>query len=190
MEADTTDGTDGTDDLRRQSGEVGPEGGDGCKPDSVRAGVSRPWTVIYLSDEDPEAVGGCPRAHRPGRRPVPPVLSCTAWGLSCPLAYAWGGGLLPRHFTLAPVGRYIFCDTFRRGGLATAAPLFSQGMLPCGVRTFLFSWPLRVTEATVRHRGYCGTFLSRGKPFRDSVTTFSVLLDMVRRSPHSEWSDL
>ena len=37
----------------------------------------------------------------PGRRPIPSVLSCTAQGLSCPRAYAWGGGLLPRLFTLA-----------------------------------------------------------------------------------------
>ena len=37
----------------------------------------------------------------PGRRPILSVLSCTAEGLSCPRAYAWGGGLLPRRFTLA-----------------------------------------------------------------------------------------
>src|SRR5690349_1902012 len=31
----------------------------------------------------------------------PPVLSCTAWGFSCHLAYARRGELLPRLFTLA-----------------------------------------------------------------------------------------
>jgi hypothetical protein len=86
----------------------------------------------------------------PGRRPVPSVLSCTAQGLSCPLAYAWGGGLLPRRFTLAfsacssdcspepdAIKRTVFCDTFRRKELSFSAPLLSQGGLPCGVRTFL-----------------------------------------------------
>ena len=29
-----------------------------------------------------------------------PVLPCTAWGLSCPLGYPWGGELLPHLFTL------------------------------------------------------------------------------------------
>ena len=38
-----------------------------------------------------------------GRRPVPPVLSCTAWGLSCAFDYSRAGGLLPRLFTLTIV---------------------------------------------------------------------------------------
>ena len=86
--------------------------------------------------------------RRPGRRPIPSVLSCTGQGLSCPLAYAWGGGLLPRRFNLAfsadprvagvcAIKRFIFCDTFRRKELSFSAPLLSQGGLPCGVRTFL-----------------------------------------------------
>jgi hypothetical protein len=33
--------------------------------------------------------------------------------------------------------RFIFCDTFRRKELSFSAPLLSQGVLPCGVRTFL-----------------------------------------------------
>ncbi len=40
------------------------------------------------------------KAPRPDRRSVCPVLSCTAWGLPCPLSYPRGGELLPRHFTL------------------------------------------------------------------------------------------
>jgi hypothetical protein len=89
----------------------------------------------------------------PGRRPIPSVSSCTAQGLSCPRAYAWGGGLLPRHFTLAcsdcssdrspepgASKRFVFCDTFRRKELSFSAPLLSQGGLPCGVRTFLSSF--------------------------------------------------
>ena len=63
------------------------------------------------------------------------VLSCTTRGFSCARLYSRAGGLLPRHFTLtqhlfrAPhlklnissengAGRYIFCDTIRRLGLA------------------------------------------------------------------------
>ena len=39
---------------------------------------------------------------RNGQAIQPPVLSCTAWGLSCS-AHCWtDGGLLPRHFTLTP----------------------------------------------------------------------------------------
>ena len=95
--------------------------------------------------------GGWTRIARPGRRPVPPVLSCTAQGLSCPFAFAQGGGLLPRLFTLTSLitarserssepemmKRSIFCDTCRRKELSFSAPLLSQGVLPCGVRTFL-----------------------------------------------------
>jgi len=73
--------------------------------------------------------------------PIPPVLSCTAWGFSCPLACARGGGLLPRLFTLtrrlAPVGG-LFSVTLSVGrGFRAGLPRVLRGMLPCGVRTFL-----------------------------------------------------
>jgi hypothetical protein len=45
--------------------------------------------------------------------------------------------------------RSIFCDTFRRKELSFTAPLLSQGVLPCGVRTFLSS-VLLGAEATAR----------------------------------------
>ena len=68
------------------------------------------------------------------------------------------GGLLPRLFTLTPLhfqvflqnsirslakpesgaGRYIFCDTVRHPGFTSWAPPISRGMLPSGVRTFLW----------------------------------------------------
>ena len=80
------------------------------------------------------------------------------------------GGLLPRLFTLtqhhpAPLsdgrktcwgltrdlkvgldgaGRYIFCDTVRRPGFTSWAPPISRGMLPFGVRTFL--WQKQVSS--------------------------------------------
>jgi hypothetical protein len=82
-----------------------------------------------------------------GQATLTSCLSCTARGLSCPLALARGGGLLPRRFTLASstavrssrrkMERFIFCDTFRRKELSFSAPPLSQGMPPCGVRTFL-----------------------------------------------------
>jgi hypothetical protein len=68
------------------------------------------------------------------------------------------GGLLPRLFTLTQhhfgsdgalesellgraksgAGRYIFCDTVRHPGFRSWAPPISRGMLPFGVRTFLW----------------------------------------------------
>lgn len=72
--------------------------------------------------------GNCPACAGRVRRPFP-VLSCTAWGLSCPGACAPGGGLLPRLFTLTrgcssrrKRGRFVFCDTFRRARLSPGAP--------------------------------------------------------------------
>jgi hypothetical protein len=58
-----------------------------------------------------------------------PVLSCTTWGLSCPVACAPGGELLPRLFTLTSnclrsSRRYFFCDTFRGSQLSSGAPAF------------------------------------------------------------------
>ena len=39
---------------------------------------------------------------------------------------------------LDSAGRYIFCDTFRHPGFASQMPPISRGMLPYGVRTFLW----------------------------------------------------
>jgi len=82
--------------------------------------------------------GMCPAcAGRPGRAVIP-VLSCTARGLSCHDDHSSRGGLLPRHFNLTCRGRrYIFCDTIRGNGLASAGPALARGVLPRGVRTFL-----------------------------------------------------
>ena len=98
-------------------------------------------------------------AGKPGRQPFPSALSCTTWGFSCGCACATPGGLLPRLCTLtehysAPLsgrirrpdlkavlnsaGRYIFCDTLRHPGFASRMPPLSRGMLPYGVRTFLW----------------------------------------------------
>ncbi len=73
--------------------------------------------------------GKCAACAARVRRPGFPVLSCTAWGLSCPAARAAGGGLLPRLFTLTRAfffrekrGRFVFCDTFRRAELAPGTP--------------------------------------------------------------------
>lgn len=86
---------------------------DGCKPNFVRPTRCRgAWMIIYLTplarragkkagatitrDSDPP---DCSEGFA-GRRPILPVLSCTAWGFSCPGPYEPGGELLPRLFTL------------------------------------------------------------------------------------------
>jgi hypothetical protein len=46
-------------------------------------------------------------------------------------------------------GRSIFCDTVRYSGFASWVPLFSQGMPPSGVRTFL--WRENFKPAIVYH---------------------------------------
>jgi len=81
-----------------------------------------------------------------GRRPVPPVLSCTAWGLSCALDCSRAGGLLPRLFTLAPClrkGWFIFCRSalprFRRACRLVVSGLSSPDSCEPG--------------AAIRHRG-------------------------------------
>jgi len=110
------------------------------------------WTVICL-DTGALAPAAVPcgtatntrkvprfRGDRAGG-PVPPVLSCTAWGFSCPLACARGGGLLPRLFTharrLAPVGGLFSVTLSVDRGFRAGLPRILRGMLPCGVRTFL-----------------------------------------------------
>ncbi len=112
-----------------------------CKPDSVPSPFSAgddhlstrllPGRIHLLSET-------CERAA------LDPVLSCTAWGLSCLLHCCWSGGLLPRLFTLTLLcrsseRRFVFCDTFHCCGLRPQPPTLARGMLPCGVRTFLTS---------------------------------------------------
>lgn len=125
-------------------------------------------------------------AGRP-RRTVIPVLSCTARGLSCPLDCSRGGGLLPRLFTLASrrTGRrYVFCDTFRGGELASVGPALSRGVLPRGVRTFLCAEkprsdrrpPAAKTIACIFHFGqrrFACVFICDGRnpDFSDSATS-------------------
>ncbi len=86
--------------------------------------------------------GSCPAFARPARRRLP-VMSCTTWGFSCPGTCAPGGGLLPRLFTLTPLGLAA-----KQGGLFSVTlsvapdfrptpPRILRGMLPGGVRTFL-----------------------------------------------------
>jgi len=73
------------------------------------------------------------------------VLSCTAWGFSCPVVCTPGGELLPRLFTLAAAasretaGRFNFSVTLSVAiDLHRKRPRVLRGMLPCGVRTFLW----------------------------------------------------
>ena len=127
----------------------------------------RVWTVICLAAgaRAPASVPcGTATNTRKVRRlrgdragdPVLPVLSCTAWGFSCPLACARGGGLLPRLFTLtrrlAPAGGLFSVTLSVAQGFRSGLPRILRGMLPCGVRTFLSTAPHGTNRATVRHR--------------------------------------
>ncbi len=57
---------------------------------------------------------------------LPPVLPLKRWALTPPF-----------HPCLAKGGRYIFCGAIRHHGVLPMMPLISQGILSCGVRTFL-----------------------------------------------------
>jgi hypothetical protein len=73
-----------------------------CKPDSVlqHCCLSDDHLSTRLLPGDlPHLAMSCERAA------LPPVLSCTAWGLSCLLPCGWSGGLLPRRFTLTSLAR-------------------------------------------------------------------------------------
>ena len=142
--------------------------GDGCKPDSVRPMAFATGLDGHLSCPAPCGRGSsCELRLIPGGfssafaaeragGPVPPVLSCTTWGFSCPLACARGGGLLPRLFTLAAElspGGGLFSVTLSVGwSFRFGLPRILRGMLPYGVRTFLSPRPCGTHGATVRHQ--------------------------------------
>jgi hypothetical protein len=135
------------------------------------------------------------RGKNRARRPCP-LLCLAPHGVSHATSFTRrSGGLLPRLFNLAPhhfggalpflalgrsqsgAGRYIFCDTFRRPKLSHRTPSLSRGMLPFGVRTFLWRIKLHqrppVTTAFIprvrvefhsRFRGVALTFQGRERP--------------------------
>jgi len=108
---------------------------------SARVATSR--MTIYLTPPVKAASRSCDRCdYYPGANGQAtqlPVLSCTAWGFSCPGACAPGGELLPRLFTLtgvAPGG--LFSVTLSvAASFRQRPPHILCGMLPWGVRTFL-----------------------------------------------------
>lgn len=72
-----------------------------------------------------------------------PVLSCATRGFHCLLGYPWSGGLLPHLFTLTPgrvgPGAVCFLLHYPSERLEPVVPCSSQGALPYGVRTFLYT---------------------------------------------------
>jgi hypothetical protein len=81
-----------------------------------------------------------------GQATLSSALSCTSWGFSCDFAYVKSGGLLPRLFTLITPEFFrvqadgLFSVTLSVAqGLGPKRPRFIRGMLPFGVRTFLWS---------------------------------------------------
>ena len=135
------------------------------KPNSVcriaPAGRSFLWAEHYCAAQAtyPEVV-----AHRAGTRlrrtrGSLPIWSCSVWGLPCLPHYCDSGALLPHLFTLTlalPLGRYVFCGTFRRMFPPCAKNAQGWGTLPDVIRhTALWSSdfpppPLDAARATVR----------------------------------------
>ncbi len=73
------------------------------------------------------------------------LLFCLAPHGVCP-ASSLTVGAVSSYLAFSPLlrpktGRFVFCDTFRRHGLSSMAPMLSHGVLPCGVRTFLSRKP-------------------------------------------------
>ncbi len=117
---------------------------DDCKPDSVWGLQLAHWRLHDDHFSVPHGVEPRPKPGATNTRGLiershclsiragnpTPVLSCTAWGFSCPLAYARGGGLLPRHFTISTISKlkqrlFVFCDTFRLASLTPCNPACS-----------------------------------------------------------------
>src|SRR5947209_9192517 len=79
--------------------------GSNQSPDKAKGAFVSEKRPSYLDGDKPNSVvdDHLSKRHTRGlnRTGCPPsVLSCTAWGLSCRLAYAKPGELLPRLFTL------------------------------------------------------------------------------------------
>ena len=135
-----------------------PSFADGDKPNSVPPRSPADSTPISLARLAPGAplsrsatiTRELPRFRAAAGRQLP-VLSCTPWGLSCPGTYAPGGGLLPRRFTLT-VGPFgfgggLFSVTLSIApGLGPTPPRILRGMVPGGVRTFLYPDSRRDSE--------------------------------------------
>src|SRR5579885_3235480 len=63
---------------------------------------------------------------------IPPIWSCSGWGLTCARDHSRAGGLLPHLFTLTLAGGLFSVPlSADRSALPLAATL------PCGARTFL-----------------------------------------------------
>ena len=76
-----------------------------------------------------------------GRAARFPILPCTGLGFSCLRRYLRSGELLPHLFTLTSrqARGGFFSVTLSVTTSCLAAPPFSRGILPDGVRTFLSS---------------------------------------------------
>jgi hypothetical protein len=78
-------------------------------------------------DQDPGSCRDIEDAPASGQAARSPVLSCTAWGFSCPASYLDGRWALTPPFHPCPstrAGRYVFCDTVRHPAITTGLPRF------------------------------------------------------------------
>ena len=99
-----------------------------CKPGSV------PLRVVII----PLGRTIARRLQRPyprnsERAALPPIWSCSRWGLACARDHSRAGGLLPHHFTLTLSGGLFSVPL----SADRSAPSLAA-TLPCGARTFLF----------------------------------------------------
>lgn len=107
-----------------------------CKPVSVP--VLRRVAAIHLERPLPNASSDLPGARARRATALPPIWSCSAWGLPCRPGCPRRGALLPHHFTLTSAAEAVsflwhLPSTPPREGVSR--PL--AGTPPCGDRTFL-----------------------------------------------------
>ena len=124
-----------TPDARRER-DPGQAGRSPCKPVSVP--VRGRAAAIHLERLLPGASSDPPGTLARRAVALPPIWSCSTWGLPCRRGRPRRGALLPHHFTLTPgTGAVFFLWHFPSATPREDAARPLAGTLPCGDRTFL-----------------------------------------------------
>ena len=120
----------------RRDRDLGGAGRSPCKPVSVP--VRGRVAAIHLGRVLPGASSDPPGTLARRTAALPPIWSCSAWGLPCRRGHPRRGALLPHHFTLTPETEAVsFLWHFPSATPREDAARPLAGTLPCGDRTFL-----------------------------------------------------